>query len=361
MIWLIGKMFVFLQFHDIVGRGRMVKLSQHISAKAAGYFLLAVSGYSLFFQALYNMLRCETLLPYIDVADFAVSFVKNFVPILLLGIMNVAIVFRIPLPAWMEKRIIPKTFFDLAVSLCGLALVNFIYLAIGGMFSFSLSVHFAGTVLSDILILLFAEIAYYVCLSKELARRASELRSQAAEYRYDALKSQISPHFLFNSLNILYSLIDLDKEKSKEFTLSLTSVYRHVLSFRNRNIVQVSEELDLLQSYVDVLIIRYHNQFEVITQIDYPEGMRRHLIPFSVQLLLENVIKHNEVSSARPMRVEVEVGINGVRVSNVINPKKSVTTSGLGLKYIEQQYMRFGKSLSVAQKNGLFSATIPYL
>ena len=85
----------------------MVKLSRHIDARKVGWFLVATVFYSLFFQALYNMLKYDSLLPYSGVDDFALSFWKNFIPIFLLGILNVAIVFRLPLPEWLEKRILP--------------------------------------------------------------------------------------------------------------------------------------------------------------------------------------------------------------------------------------------------------------
>lgn len=342
-------------------RDRMVKLSRHIDARKVGWFLVATVFYSLFFQALYNMLKYDSLLPYSGVDDFALSFWKNFIPIFLLGILNVAIVFRLPLPEWLEKRILPKAAVDLVVSLGGLLAVNSVYLWVMGSLSAPSAVHVAGTVLSDILILLFVEVAYYVCLSRELDRKASALRDQAAEYRYDALKSQINPHFLFNSLNILYSLIDLDKEKSKEFVLSLTSVYRHVLSFRNRSVVTVEEELELLKSYVEVLSMRYHNQFFVDVVYECPEVLRRQVIPFSLQLLVENVTKHNEVSSVRPMRVCVTVGATGITVANPVCPRRSAGSSGVGLHYIEQQYQRYGKSMVLNRTEQYFTAIVPYL
>lgn len=236
-----------------------MKLSSHVNARSAGWFLVATVVYALFFQALYNMLKHDTLLPYTDVEAFALSFGKNYVPILLLSLLNVLIVFRMPLPEWLEKRILPKTLVDLSVSLLGLLVVNQCYLLAMGVIQAPSGVHLAGTLLSDILILLFTETAYYIFLSKELERRASRLRSQAAQYQYDALKSQVTPHFLFNSLNILYSMIDLDRDRSKEFVLSLTDVYRHVLSFRNRPSVTVEEELGLLKAYVEVLSTRYLN------------------------------------------------------------------------------------------------------
>lgn len=338
-----------------------MKLSSHVNARSAGWFLVATVVYALFFQALYNMLKHDTLLPYTDVEAFALSFGKNYVPILLLSLLNVLIVFRMPLPEWLEKRILPKTLVDLSVSLLGLLVVNQCYLLAMGVIQAPSGVHLAGTLLSDILILLFTETAYYIFLSKELERRASRLRSQAAQYQYDALKSQVNPHFLFNSLNILYSMINLDRDRSKEFVLSLTDVYRHVLSFRNRPSVTVEEELGLLKAYVEVLSTRYLNQFFVDIRHESPDALGRSLVPFSLQLLMENVTKHNEVSSARPMHVTVTVGPDGVTVANPVYPRKTTESSGVGLRYIQRQYGRFGKKMKAVRTDTQYTATVPYI
>lgn len=340
---------------------RIVKLSQHIDLKNTGYFFLAIFIYSCFFQALYNLIKYDNLLPYRNSIDFCISFVKNFIPISVLGILNVIIVFKFPLPDGLERKFFLKSIIDLTSSLIGLALVNLIYLRFAGYFSSYSHVYTAGTILSDILILLFVEIIYYFYLSKETNQRSEEIKRQALEYRYDALKSQINPHFLFNSLNILYSLIDLDKEKSKKFTLALTDVYRHVLSFRNRSTVTLEEELELLKTYVEVLSMRFHNQLFVEIIDEKQEASHNRVIPFSLQLLFENVIKHNEVSSRNPMKVIVEIKDDEVEISNRINARHTSSSSGIGLNYIEQQYKRFGKMLHTSDDGHTFSASIPYL
>ncbi len=343
-------------------RGRLVKLSHHINVKTISLFLLATVAYSVFFQALYNMLHSNTLIPYPNFEFFLVSFIKNYVPILVLWVVNVCIIFWMPLPQWLERRIIPKTLIDLCVSLGALLAVDWLYLKImTGLLVIPSEVHAAGTILSDILIVLFVEIAYYVCLSRELDLKAAELRTQAMNYRYEALKSQINPHFLFNSLNILYSLIDLDKAKSKTFTLALTSVYRHVLSFRNRTTVEVEEELELARAYLEVLSIRYHNQLFVDIRIESSEALRRMMIPFSLQLLLENVTKHNEVSSLYPMQVSIQVETDSLTITNTVRPRPAITSSGVGLHYIRQQYSRFKREVVTTEKEGRFAVTLPYL
>lgn len=339
----------------------MVQLSRHITLSRIGWFLLATFLYSLFFQALYNLLRYDDLFPYSSGEDVVISMLKNFFPILLLALMNVGIVFKMPLPDTLQHRIIPKSILDLAVSLIGLWLVNYAYLWIGGMLSGYSQVYTAGTVLSDMLILMFVEIAYYVCLSRTLDRRAEEMRNKALEYSYEALKSQVNPHFLFNSLNILLSLIDLDKEKSKQFTMELTEVYRHVLSFRNRPTVSLGEELELLRAYAGVLTIRYYKQLEVKVSVEAVGALSRQIVPFSLQLLLENVTKHNEVSSAHPMEVTVVVKNSTVTVANGIQPRRATSNSGIGLDYIKRQYDRFEKQLTVNNDGKLFTAIVPLL
>lgn len=339
---------------------RVVQLSRYITLPNIGWFLLATFLYSLFFEALYNLLCFDDLLPYSSGENCIASILKNFFPILFLAVMNVAIVFK-PFPGMPQKRIIPKSILDLAVSMAGLWVVNYAYLWIGGIIAGYSKVYAAGTVLSNFLILLFVEAAYYVCLSRTLDRRAEELRNKALEYSYEALKSQVNPHFLFNSLNILLSLIDLDKEKSKQFTMALTEVYRHVLSFRNRTTVRLDEELELLRAYAGVLTIRYYKQLEVKISVQSEEALAKQLIPFSLQLLLENVTKHNEVSSMHPMKVSVIVNDATVMVINGIKPRHTSSNSGIGLEYINRQYKRFDKQLIVKNDGRLFTAVIPLL
>lgn len=341
--------------------GRMVRLSSGFYANNAGWFICATLCYALFFQALYNLLKHNTLWAYSGVFDFIESFLKNYIPILLLSLLNTAIVFQMPLPRKVESNQFAKTLADIAVSFIGLFIVNGIYLLICKLFSIPSGVHVAGTILSDLLILLFVEIAYYICLSQEHNRTATEQKKKAIEYRYDALKSQINPHFLFNSLNVLYSLIDIDKEKSKEFVRSLTEVYRLVLSFRNRTTVSLEEELELLNAFVEVLATRYHNQFFVKIENHVSPGATKSLIPFSLQLLIENVTKHNEVSSLNPMRVTVKVENEYITVTNPICPKRVSTSSGMGLAYIRQQYSRFGKALKVEGSPDEFSVSLPFV
>ncbi len=341
--------------------GPLVKLSRRFYVDNAGWFICATICYATFFQALYNMLKCNTLFAYTDLGDFISSFLKNYIPILLLSLINVAIVFQLPLPRKLQSNLFFKSFVDLTISFLSLMVINWIYMLICHLFSIPSGVHMPGTILSDLLILLFVEIAYYICLSQEHDKKASELKNQAMEYRYDALKSQINPHFLFNSLNVLYSLIDLDKDKSKDFIISLTDVYRMVLSFRNRTTVSLEEELELLKAYVEVLSTRYHNQFFVDVENVSQQASTKSLIPFSLQLLVENVTKHNEVSSSNPMKVTIRVEDNHITVTNPICLKRISSSSGMGLNYIRQQYSRFGKSLTVNAKPDEFSVTVPFV
>lgn len=341
---------------------RVVKFSKYLTLKNIALFFVATVAYAVFFQLLYNALAHGKIWVYPNFPYLVDSFLRNYIPILLLSVCNVLIVFQLPIPKRLERRIFPKSLLDLTISLGVLYIINLLYVWILGFLTPYTHIYSAGTVLSDLLILLFVEIAYYVCLSRALSREAEKHRTRALQYQYDALKAQINPHFLFNSLNILYSLIDLDREKSKAFTNELATVYRHVLSFRNRSEITLSEELELIRAYVEILRMRYHRQFAVKYSGNEKDAGSRRIIPYTVQLLIENVTKHNVVSSAYPMEVTIAIGSDSLTVTNPIRPKPVMGRSeGMGLQYIGSQYRLHGKSISIVNDGKTFTAKIPYI
>ena len=180
------------------------------------------------------------------------------------------------------------------------------------------------------------------------------------QYQYDALKAQVNPHFLFNSLTILYSLIDIDKEKSLQFTMSLSQTYRYILSHQDDREVPLKDEIGFLRSFANVLVIRYNESFKV--EIYGEENIGDHIvIPYCLQLLLENVIKHNVINEKNPMCVKVEIDDCGVTMKNPIRLRQTLTSTKIGLAYIEKMYALYGKRFEYNEDNKIFTAKIPYL
>ena len=177
--------------------------------------------------------------------------------------------------------------------------------------------------------------------------------------RYEALKSQLDPHFLFNSLNTLNGLIGIDDEKAQEYVDNLSSVFRYTLN--NKNIQTLDEELRFVESYVELLKVRYGKNLIVEYNID--EQYRAfEIMPVSIQLLVENAVKHNVISNNSPLTINIDTTLqNSVIVSNRINSKseESINT-GVGLANLTDRYMiLFKKSITINNADGIFSVEIP--
>lgn len=315
---------------------------------------VAIVGYYVWFQAFYNAMRYGNVFPYTDLPDMMTGASYNFPPILAVFLLNLIIVFRLVRIRDLKVKICV----DVALSIAAACLVNWLYLLITGAFRGAV-VDWAGTILNDIIILLGVEMVYYFTSLSKARRETEEARLQAIQYKYDALKSQINPHFLFNSLNLLYSLVSIDTVRSKHFIRELSRMYRYIMAQQNREQVSVEEEFDFLASYVSVLEMRYNNKFKV-TISGSPDN-RRHLIPFTMQLLIENVTKHNAITSKSPMTVSIDISDSEITISNPIYPRETESVSNIGLRYLTQLYASHGKVFHVEKHNGHFTAHIPYL
>lgn len=278
----------------------------------------------------------------------------NFPSILIFFLVNILIVFRLVRIRDLKLKICA----DVALSIAAACLVNWLYLFILGAFRGAV-VDWGGTILNDIIILLGVEMVYYFTRLSKARQETEEARMQAIQYKYDALKSQINPHFLFNSLNLLYSLVSIDTVRSKHFIRELSRMYRYIMAQQNRECVSVAEEFDFLASYVSVLEMRYNNKFRV--SIHGEPDADRYLIPFTMQLLIENVTKHNAITAKSPMDVSIDISENEITISNPIYPRETESVSHIGLRYLTQLYASQGKVFHVEKRDRRFTAFVPYI
>ncbi len=222
-------------------------------------------------------------------------------------------------------------------------------------------VDWPATIMMNLNVLLIAEVVYYIYTYRQSVKEVEKKQREALQYQYDALRAHVNPHFLFNSLNILYSLIDLDKEKSRAFAMALSKTYRYIMSRRGQTCVLLSEEMKFLSSYTEVLKLRYNNTLNV--EITGEELIGDHeVITYCLQLLLENVIKHNVILPGRPMNVQVEILSDRVRISNPIHQRVVAEKgSGIGLSYISRMNALEGKLFKYGRENGKFVAELPFI
>ncbi|MEM8999327.1 MAG: histidine kinase [Bacteroidota bacterium] len=207
------------------------------------------------------------------------------------------------------------------------------------------------------------EATYYYIRLKKSIREEEQAKRAIVQAQLDALRNQAQPHFFFNTLNTLRDIIDQNtKEEAKEFVNRLAEVYRFILESGNANLIALRDELKFAQAYVHIQKERFGDNLEV--QWNIPEATKDQLlIPMSLQLLLENAVKHNVISRAKPLKINVEVEAGQLVVRNKIQPKSTqLPTTRLGLKNIERRYALISdKRVAITKPNDHFKVQLPLL
>lgn len=317
----------------------------------------AILGYYFWFQALYNSIRFGSMFPYADVSSTLTGFAYNLPPILTVFLLNILIVFKIV----KIRNMTLKVLCDVVLSALAMMGVNFLYTAVLILLGRNANVDWSGTILNDIIILLAVEMVYYYKRLINSHKETEEAQKRALQYQYDSLKSQINPHFLFNALNILHSLVSIDPLKSQVFIRELARMYRYIMAKQNCVTVTVNEEFAFLDSYISVLKMRYNNKFDVEIKGDMTEVGDKYLIPFTMQLLLENVTKHNVISTNSPMIVSIIISNDGIEIINPIRPRPSESVSRIGLRYLTKLYSTHHGDFRTDNDGKTFTAHIPYI
>ena len=188
---------------------------------------------------------------------------------------------------------------------------------------------------------------------------AAELQKENIRAQYDSLRSQVNPHFLFNSLNALTNLIHDHPDKAVKFVKQLSEVYRYVLDTQGKEVVPLSEELKFLESYLFLQQIRFGDKLKVEVQLN---DARTVVAPLVLQMLVENAIKHNIVSSEQPLRIRIYEQDRYLVVENPVQKKSLLAedSTGIGLENIRKRY-RFLSSQPVLIEAGdeTFSVRLP--
>lgn len=194
-----------------------------------------------------------------------------------------------------------------------------------------------------------------------LYKRTSELEESSVKAQYQALQNQLNPHFLFNSLNTLISEIEYNPENAALFTRHLSDVYRYILQCQEQPLVTLGSELEFLHSYIFLHQVRLGNCIQIDNRID-PACFNRRVPPLTLQLLAENVIKHNAISQSKPMTVELTLEGEWLVVRNIIKPKKGVVPSGKGLKNLTSRYrLLCDRDIVVENDDQCFTVKVPLL
>ena len=309
---------------------------------------------------------------YVSINDFFVDFGIYQLYSFLIGYSNYYYFEYLQKLNWSKdnrvKRIFIGIFGSAVITMAGLFILN----------AFNFTVHYGfdvenflknqrwsqygfGLWITMTIVIIFHFVYYYNHYQQNKVKEQKVIAG-TANARFDALKNQLDPHFLFNSLNVLTSLIEENPENAQKFTTSLSKVYRYVLEQKNKDLVTVDEELDFARTYMTLLKMRFEDSiiFEIPDKANDPESK---VVPLSLQLLLENAVKHNMVTTNKPLSIRIYENEGMLIVENNLQTKQIVKkSSGVGLENIKQRYdLLTNKKISISQQADHFVVAIPML
>lgn len=205
-----------------------------------------------------------------------------------------------------------------------------------------------------------SDLMYLSRKSGKIQFENQQLRAENIENQYEALKSQLNPHMLFNSLNTLSALIRESPDKAQQYLQELSRVLRYTLQDNSTHTVLLSEEMDFVNSYIYLLKMRYEDNLEFDIEIS-AEAMHRKVPPMSVQMLVENAVKHNEISNRKPLRISIFTEGDTLSVCNPLQPRMSGGNGlRIGLDNLSRRFrLLFHKDIEIKTGQNVFSVTIP--
>ena len=218
-----------------------------------------------------------------------------------------------------------------------------------------------AVVMTFIVLLCFYTFYIYKAYSDSKVKE-QKIIAGTASAQFESLKNQIDPHFLFNSLNVLSSLIEENPDNAQKFTTSLSKIYRYVLEQKDKELVSVAEELAFAKTYMNLLKMRFENSitYEIPANFD---NLDAKVVPLSLQLLLENTIKHNVVSEQKPLHIKIYIENNYLIVENNLQKKEVLgDRKGVGLQNIVNRYRLIsGRKMLIEESPTFFKVKIPIL
>ncbi len=205
-------------------------------------------------------------------------------------------------------------------------------------------------------------IFFYRQQMEEMSLQAERFKKQTAEAQFDALSKQLNPHFLFNSFNVLSSLVDQDPTTAQQFINRLSGVYRYLLKNQDNKLVKLKEEMKFLEAYIYLMKIRFRDSLVIKNEVSH-EDSNKYIAPSTLQLLIENAIKHNEVSKHSPLSIDIYQSNGHLVVENSIKLKEQeVESSYVGLANIKNRYAFLSEENPlVIHSNGKFTVKIPLI
>ncbi|MFH1120538.1 MAG: histidine kinase [Bacteroidota bacterium] len=208
--------------------------------------------------------------------------------------------------------------------------------------------------------LVFTVIGFFRAWRQSVLNEA-ELKSEMMTYKYNSLRNQLNPHFLFNSFNVLSELVYDDQAQAVKFIREMSDLFRYVLDSRDKELVSIPEEVEFMNSYTYLLKTRFGDKFHLKNELN--PASDSFIVPMTLQLLVENAVKHNEVSEKFPLIVMIRQNGDYIEVENVRKPKQvGEESKNTGLRNISQQYGFFtDREIEVKSSETSFLVRIPLI
>jgi two-component system, LytTR family, sensor kinase len=212
----------------------------------------------------------------------------------------------------------------------------------------------------SIWVLIGSAIFFYVIWRMAIGRE-QKLREENLKYKYRNLKSQVNPHFLFNSLNTLSEIVYEDAKKADSYIQKLSGIYRYILENEETDLVPLAKEIEFVKQYFTLQKERDNDK--ILLEIDIHNEDKLKIIPISLQILVENALKHNSMSEENPLKVRIYSDNGYIVVSNIIQKKNVLESSNqTGLSNLKQRVkLIMGKEVIVSQENNHFLVKMPVL
>jgi len=226
--------------------------------------------------------------------------------------------------------------------------------------SWGLRSSYVAILVSFTISLIFVAVAFFQNWKRSLLE-AEKFKSEMLSYKYEALQNQINPHFLFNSFNVLSELVYEDQKKAVSFIGQLSQLFRYVLDSREKELVPIQEELEFIEAYSYLLHTRFEDK--LIIRQEFVAGENEMIVPMSLQLLIENCVKHNEISGMQPLTISIKREGESLRVENRLQLKTGGASSNkTGMSNIRQQFSFFtDRKILIIETDSIFAVELPII
>ena len=269
-----------------------------------------------------------------------------------------------------KKNILPSfllfVLFALVVSLSLVSIGVYIFYLIKGLDTTNfltqlIHVELSGAIKQFSIWILIGSAFFFYIIWRKAIEREQKLREENLKYRYQNLKSQVNPHFLFNSLNTLSEIVYEDAKIADKYIQKLSGIYRYILENEEIDLVPLNKEIEFVKQYFDIQKVRDNDK--ILLEIDFQDASKFKVAPVSLQILVENALKHNSRSEKLPLKIRIERNIDNIVVSNNIQRKNilesKLKTGLLNLK--ERVKLILNKDLIYEENNNQFIVKLPII